>query len=274
MSDEVIDRPAAGAEPWSRFDGSGDEPDCRVDRCREVTPPGQPGGDRRGQGATGAVCVARDDAWPSPDVLLDAVPQEVDRVTFQMPPLHQYGSRAEIRDHASRIPHLVEGSDRMPRKDGGFLQVGCYERRERKEETTERLHCVGLKQSISTRRDHHGVHHEPVQLGLSDRARHLDDQGLGREHARLDGGGSQIVDDREDLSTDLIRRQRMDRSNPDGVLGRDCGDRARAVDPERVEGLQVRLDAGSTSGVTARDRQRDRNRSFVHTERRSLPAWN
>ena len=57
-----------------------------------------------------------------------------------------------------------------------------------------------------------------------------------------------VASDRLDLGGDEIRRQRLDCDDPEGVLGRDRRDRACAVDAERGERLQVRLDARTAAG--------------------------
>src|SRR5690349_9994563 len=51
----------------------------------------------------------------------------------------------------------------------------------------------------------------------------------------------------------------MNGRHADGVLGSDGGEDAGAIDTERLEGLQVCLDAGATPGVRAGDGQGNKN---------------
>src|SRR5690606_38288832 len=61
-----------------------------------------------------------------------------------------------------------------------------------------------------------------------------------------------------DLGGDDVGADILDGAHAERVLRRDGGNHARAVDAERREGLEVRLDAGAAAAVGAGEGQRDR----------------
>jgi hypothetical protein len=94
----------------------------------------------------------------------------------------------------------------------------------------------------TTRRDD-PVRPEPVGHGLHD--------GGGREHARLRGGGPDVLHDGVDLRGDELWRKVEGRLHAECVLNRDRRDRGRAEHPERGHRSEIRLDAGAAGRVRA-----------------------
>jgi len=76
-----------------------------------------------------------------------------------------------------------------------------------------------------------------------------------RQHSGLERPGSEIRDDHVDLGAHVLQRHGVDSVHAEGVLGRDRRNRARSVHTESMERLEVRLDAGATPAVTARNRE-------------------
>ena len=80
----------------------------------------------------------------------------------------------------------------------------------------------------------------------------LDD--LGRaEHADLDGGDLDVLEDRVDLGADEFRRRQMNAANAFGVLRGEGRDRGHAVAAERCEGFEVGLNAGAAARIRPGD---------------------
>ena len=95
-----------------------------------------------------------------------------------------------------------------------------------------------------------------VERGASDR---LARSPRVAEHADLDRGDVEILENRVDLrARRSSRRSGVDRADAERVLRGHRRDRARAVDAERGEGLEIGLDPRAAAGIRAGDRQRDR----------------
>jgi hypothetical protein len=78
------------------------------------------------------------------------------------------------------------------------------------------------------------------------------------QHARLEGRHRQIAEHRLDLSAQRLRRQRIHPADTTGVLGGDAAQGRAAVNLQGREGLEVGLDASTTTGITAADGERNR----------------
>ena len=63
------------------------------------------------------------------------------------------------------------------------------------------------------------------------------------EHANLDRGDREVLEDRLDLRADDFRRRIMDRPHSARVLGGKRSDHARAIHAKRGEGLKVGLNS-------------------------------
>src|ERR1700674_2144185 len=90
--------------------------------------------------------------------------------------------------------------------------------------------------------------------------RHRFDHGRGAEHADLHRTDREIAAHRVDLRGDESRRHHFDRGDALRVLRGQRGDRGCAIDAERRERLEVRLDAAAAAGSGAGDAERDRDR--------------
>ena len=73
------------------------------------------------------------------------------------------------------------------------------------------------------------------------------------QHAGLDGGGMKFRPNRFDLLTDDFWTAGLDGQHLLRILRGDARDRARAMNTQRRERLQVRLDAGAAAAVRAGD---------------------
>jgi hypothetical protein len=127
-----------------------------------------------------------------------------------------------------------------------------------------RISSTSARSSLDLEQPRAGLgHHDRVDDDRRARGQELERarDGLGRgdraEHADLDRVDAQVVDDGADLRDDHLRRDRLDSGDRHGVLGRDRGDRGRAVHAGAGERLEVGLDAGAAAGVRPGDRQAD-----------------
>ncbi len=78
------------------------------------------------------------------------------------------------------------------------------------------------------------------------------------QHSGFHRRGRQFFKHGFDLLPQHPGRNRLDAENAPGILGGEAGDGAGAVDAERSEGLQVRLDARAAAAVRAGDGERNR----------------
>ena len=148
-------------------------------------------------------------------------------------------------------------------------QVRRDHARARQDLLDQRVLRSGVEQARARLRDHHRVHDDGNARGqLVERAGHRV-HGVDRaEHPDLDRVDANIGQDRPHLGEDHLGRDRRDRLYADGVLGGDRSDRRRPVHAAACEGLQVRLDAGSATGVRAGYRER---RGHHRSRRRGRP---
>ena len=84
-------------------------------RNRQRKPLGQPGRDRGGVGAAGAVSMRRGHARRGEFVPLGAVEQQVDGVAFQVSAFDEYRPRAQFPQAAGGTAHVFQRSDRRYR---------------------------------------------------------------------------------------------------------------------------------------------------------------
>ena len=103
--------------------------------------------------------------------------------------------------------------------------------------------------------DHHRVDDDRRLADQRERLDHRVDGLRGPQHPDLDRVDADVFGDRAHLGDDHLRRDRLDRLDPDRVLRRDRGDRGHPVHAAARERLQVRLDAGAAAGVRAGDRE-------------------
>ena len=150
-------------------------------------------------------------------------------------------------------PALPEAGDGAAQQHLRLGQVGSDHRRARQEQLSQRRHRLLFQEAGAALRDHDRVHHQVLQPVGRDAP---DDLGAG-EHPRLDGSRMQVGEYRVDLGSDDVQRQLLDGRHRDRVLSGDRCDRAGAVDAQRRERLEVRLDAGSAARVGAGDGQRN-----------------
>ncbi len=102
--------------------------------------------------------------------------------------------------------------------------------------------------------------------------RHRFDRRGARQHADLDGANRKIGEYRVHLRQDEVARHVADRRHALRVLRGQRGDDAGAIDAERREGFEIRLDAGAAARVGARDGERDRRHDLRRSSAPSTTA--
>jgi hypothetical protein len=83
------------------------------------------------------------------------------------------------------------------------------------------------------------------------------------QHADLHRADIEIGEHGIDLRRNEIGGHVMDGEHALGILRRERGDDAGAIDPERGKGFQIRLDAGAAARIRAGDGQGDGNAHFL-----------
>ncbi len=137
------------------------------------------------------------------------------------------------------------------------------------------LHTLATKdlpsqQARAAGGNEHGVDHQrgrvPFGPGCDDRG----DDRSAVKHARLDRGGAQFGKHRFDLGAHQGGRGRLNRPNLARILGGQAGDGTGAMDPERSERLEVRLDPGAAARIGSGNGQCNRNAfAFRHGRQRT-----
>jgi len=221
---------------------------------------GHPCGDGGGEGAAGAVRGTRDD--PLPGVPFDLVigHQDVHQdIAGEVAALDQRRLGAEFDEGVCRGEHRLGGPDGEAGQELGLIEVGGDAGREGEELVTDRRDRILVEQAISRRGDHDRVDHEAGGGEGREAPDHRLDDLPGGEHPGLDGDWWQVVGQRRELLGDHRGRDGVNCTDTEGILRGDGRDHGR---PETVvcrEGLQVGLDAGPSSGIGARNGQRDRS---------------
>ncbi len=257
----MIDGAVASAELPVRgpFDGVVDEGlrpldgDAGLDAAREL------GGDGGGERAPGAVVVVGVDARQGELEGHGTVAGDVHGVGACLVAALHHGPLGTYRHELVRRRDLAfEIIDQVPREHRRLAPVGSDDERMRDEQFDIGPLGVRVEQALPGRRHHDRIHDEVGQPALGGQIGDDGHVGGGGQHAGLDRGDREVVEDRLDLQTQERRVGRDDPSYLDGVLGGERGDRRAAVDAERRERPQVGLDAGAAPRVGSRDREGDR----------------
>jgi hypothetical protein len=86
---------------------------------------------------------------------------------------------------------------------------------------------------------------------IGDRIDHL----LVGEHAQLDRADAKIIEAGIDLRAQESDGRHVHCRHAARVLGGECGNRGKAVQPMRSEGLEIGLNAGAAGGIGSGDHQ-------------------
>ena len=180
--------------------------------------------------------------------------QEIDDlVPLEVTALHERGVGAQVEERLGRISQVTGSLDRQPGQDTRLMKVGRHDGGHREEHLADGVLGTVVEQPVSARRDHHRIEHVVGQSKLVDCASHGLHQGGTREHAGLDRVRRKVRRDRPDLLQDHHFRNGVHGDDPRCVLSGHRRDRTTAENAERVERLEVRLDAGPAPAVAACD---------------------
>ena len=116
----------------------------------------------------------------------------------------------------------------------------------------------GFQQQITVAGHEDRVDDEGAETVIVDGCRHGLDDRRRTQHAGLDRGHPEVVDDGVDLGPHQRRRQHQRLVDADGVLGGHPGQGAGTPHAEGLEGLEVRLDTGAPTGIRAGNGECDR----------------
>ncbi len=180
--------------------------------------------------------------------------QQIDGlVPSQVPALHEHGSSTEVEDRPRGVREITRRLDRQTGEDVCFMGVRGHDGRQRDELPPDGILGLAIEEPMSARGDHHGVEHVIGQSMLLDGEGHALHQRGAPEHAGLDRVRWNVRGYGLDLLADHPLGDHVHGSDLERVLSGHGGDRATAENAERVERLEVGLDAGSAPAVAACD---------------------
>ncbi len=218
------------------------------------------GGHRGGKGAAGAVRVLRVDPRAVEHLEDLAIVEEVgDGVAAPMPALDDDPARAERVEPSRRFAHLVQRVDWPADEHFRLRQIRGDDEREREQPRAESVDRVCREELIAALRYHHRVHDEVRQTRFGDHRGDGDDDRRRAEHPSLEGVHAEIANDALELRRDEGGREHLDALHANRVLRRHRCQDAHAIDAERAECFQVRLNAGPAARIGPGDRECSRD---------------
>ncbi len=167
----------------------------------------------------------------------------------EVPSLDEGGAGAEPQQrctgpfHRRPIVHHAAGQDR------GLVQIRGDQRGERNQILSHYLFGLGAEEPGSRGGHHDRIDHERSPAVLPDRARNQPDQRRLGQHAGLERRGGKILRQCGELFGDHVFGDALDRADLPGVLGGQSDDHRRPEDAELLEGFEIRLDPGATTGI-------------------------
>ena len=177
-------------------------------------------------------------------------------VAQAMPSLAEHGAAEARGDALGCGEQVCGGLDVKAREDLGLGDIGGDNVRERDEPLLKDGNGGIIDEPRPARRDHHGVEDHVSRLVMAQAIGDGKDEGRRAHHANLYRVGPDVRKHRV-----YLRRQKLGRDIHDGrhahrVLGSQRRDGAHGKDPVQGHRLDVRLDAGSPTGVAPGDGQR------------------
>ena len=180
--------------------------------------------------------------------------QQIDGlVPGQVPALHERGASAEVEDRPRGVREITRGLDRQTREDACFMEVWGHHGGQRDELAPDRILGLAIEETVTARGNHHRVEHVVGQPMFIDRLGHGLHQCHACEHAGLDRVRRNVRGYGPNLFADHLLGNHVYGGDLERVLSRHGGDRATAENAERMERLEVGLDAGSAPAVAASD---------------------
>jgi len=254
----VVQRPVPPSQARGRGDGAVNEVERVVHGPRERPAERQSGGDRGGEGAPGAVRRGGFDAGPGEAVRAARADQHVgDGVAFEVATLHEDDLSALTYQREPGVFHLLGSSDLLFRENPRLVDIGCDERGERDQTPRDRALRIDGEEPVAGRGDHHRIEYVIGEAVAGDAVGDGFHQLRRAQHARFDGLRREILRERVELPRHERRGDGLPEADAARVLRRHGAHDAGAEDPELVERLEVRLDAGSAPGVRAGDGEGD-----------------
>ena len=133
------------------------------------------------------------------------------------------------------------------------MQIWSYNISQRQKVILEHVNRLLFKEMVSTCSDHDGVHHVGLKAVLIKAFCHGGDQIGTGQHASFQGGWSQISYHSIDLVPHGLCWNRMHCFHTSCILCSDRSNDSGTVNTECMKRFQVRLDSGTTSGITTSD---------------------
>ena len=201
--------------------------------------------------------IQKKDGYPTYNSPLPAAvpPEQVVGIVDLVPALAEDGTAVLLADLPGGGFHPGGVGDGQAGKDLGLRDVGRDDLCQREQLLREGLHGVVPQQPGAGGGHHHRVHHDvfclieaqPLGDGADERCR--------GDHADLHGVGVDVGEHGVQLSGQKLRRRLKDAGHTGGVLCGQGRDGTHGKDAVGRHGLDVGLDAGTATGITARNGQ-------------------
>lgn len=204
------------------------------------------GGDRRRQGAAGAMGIAGLHARRCQPYLVPAMHKNIGSLqAIAMPPLYEDCTGPEPKQHCGLIVHrvFIRGARAAPKKAGGFLKIGRNQIGKRDQPLAQNRFSVRVKQRVAAGGDHDRIQNDGNAAQGFEPLRH-DTRGFGASnHTDLHGPDIKITEYRVQLGGNERTRQRMYGIDAARILGGQRGQDTGPVNAKRGKGFQIRLNA-------------------------------
>jgi biotin transport system substrate-specific component len=222
----------------------------------DISPQRQLSRDGRGKGAASSMRVHRGQSGtPELEHVIRSADDVDGFVAVEVPALHYYDARAESEDSFRGPLHVLQRPHSHLGEDFGFRNIGRDDHGTSQELGPHHGNGFFDQQSVSTLRDHDGIHDHVGELEAFDRRSNRFDNRRGGEHARLDRVRTYVARHGLYLRDDKIGRHRLPIGDAERVLRGDRGDGCRTVHAVSRECFQVGLDTGTAARIAARNCQ-------------------
>jgi len=201
-----------------------------------------------------------------------AVEEKINRLAglFQMAAFQQHRAAVSGINFPRGGAQMFRRGDILSRQNSGLVQVRRHQRGEWQQPFLEDFFRRRLQQPRAARGNHHRVNNQSnisegrspdptFCLGPAPPKKIRDNLDIfwREQHAGFHGARRQFFKHGLDLLPQHFRRARFDTEDAPRILRGETGDGAGAVDAERGEGFQIRLDARAAAAVGTGDGQGD-----------------
>src|SRR6266404_1190765 len=175
----------------------------------------------------------------------------------EMTTFYESGTTEPAVNFPRGVAHVLGGLQLCADQNLGLAQIWRDQRGEWQQFLFKQVGGGGFEETSAAGGNHNRVYnHRRTSGDFEKLCHHLNDIG-GIKHPGLHRSGRKFRKNGLQLLANQLRRRRLDRENLAGILGCNTSNRARAMDPERNEGLQIRLNSRAAATVGTGDCERN-----------------